>query len=633
MYVANLSCPNEINVEGTTAMRILLVEDDSFTVTALKKLLVTQQYQVDIAATGPAGWALVEANAYDLLLLDWMLPELDGIQLCRQLRARQDGSNQRTPVLLMTAFDSQTHRVTGLDAGADDYVVKPFDAEELLARIRALLRRSGAVLSSIVEWGELQLDPRDCRVTHQGQLLYLTSMEYRILELLLRNPRQIFSQQALIDRLWAFEKTPTENTVRAHIRGLRKKLRQEGAEQAVETVHGFGYRLGALRKQKESGRPEIQAGDGGELDRLWEQNRGIYLERMAILEQAIATLQANTCTADLKQQARQQAQQQAHTLVGSLGSYGLKAASRLCREIEQHLQGEMDPLSLERLAAKVAQLNPLIQQGAESDQPLASVDSRPSLDLSLLIVDDDAALAQAILSAAEQRGIQATAIVDQVTAQRTIRQICQQNIAPPDILLLNLCFLGSANVGLGFLEALMAHPTLRVIVFSAQQDLATRVKAMQLGSWQFLPKPIAPAQAIDLAVQLWQQSTAVRNRLLVVDDDPQTLAALQQILQPEGFELTLLQDARQFWEVLQQSNPDLLIVNVEMPNFSGIDLCRVLRNDPHHSQLPVVFLSAHSDAETVHQAFAAGADDFLTKPIHPTEFRIRLINRLRRSQH
>lgn len=151
-------------------MRISLVEDDAFTAAALKKLLIAQQHQVDVAVTGLAGWQLVESNAYDLLL-DWMLPELDKISFCCQLRSQQDGSNQRTPILLMTAFDYQTHRITGLDAGADDYVVKPFDAEELLARIRALLRRSESVLSSIVERGDLQLDPRDCRVTHRGQML------------------------------------------------------------------------------------------------------------------------------------------------------------------------------------------------------------------------------------------------------------------------------------------------------------------------------------------------------------------------------------------------------------------------------------------------------------------------------
>ena len=612
-------------------MRILLVEDDAFVAAALRKLLVAQQYQVNVAATGRAGWKLVEANTYDLLLLDWMLPELDGISFCRQLRSRQDGSNQRTPILLMTAFDSQMHRITGLDAGADDYVVKPFDAEELLARIRALLRRMGTVLSSVVEWGDLQLDPRDCRVTHRGQPLSMTAMEYRILELLLRNPRQIFSQQILIDRLWAFEKTPTEATVRAHIRGLRKKLRQVGSDDAVETVHGFGYRLGeAVNKQENEAAKTVEETLG--LTALWEKNRQSYLERMAVLEQAIAALQNHTCTEELKQQAKRQI----HTLLGSLGSYGLESASFLCRDIEQSLNADISQIPTEFLAAQIVRLNQLIEQGSERVETLtneADSSRSPHSLLKLLIIDDDAALAEVLLTEAEGYDVQAEAIVDLATAQRTVRQVCQGMIAPPDILLLNLCFFGAASVGLGFLEALTStHPALRIMIFTAQQDLVTRVKATQLGSWQFLRKPIAPEEVLKLAIQLWQQSIATKNRLMIVDDDPQTLAFLQQLLQPEEFELTLLQDSLLFWDTLQQSRPDLLIVDVEMPNFSGIELCRVLRNDPHHSRLPVVFLSAHRDAETIHQAFVAGADDYLTKPIHPTELRIRLINRLGRLQ-
>jgi DNA-binding response OmpR family regulator len=616
-------------------MRILLVEDDAFVAAALKKLLVAQQYQVDVAATGLAGWELVKANIYDLLLLDWMLPGLDGVSFCRQLRSLQDGSNQRTPILLMTAFDSQTHRIIGLDAGADDYVVKPFDTEELLARIRALLRRMGTVLSSVVEWGDLQLDPRDCQVTHRGQPLSMTAMEYRILELLLRNPRQIFSQQILIDRLWAFEKTPTEATVRAHIRGLRKKLRQVGAGDAVETVHGFGYRLGKAVKEQENEAAETVEETTAEtlgLTALWEKNRQSYLKRMAVLEQAIAALQNHTCTEDLQQQAKRQI----HTLVGSLGSFGLEAASILCRDIEQSLNADISQIPIEFLAAQIVRLNQLVEQGSERVETLtnrADPKRSPQPLPKLLIIDDDAALAQALLTESKGCNVRADAIVDLTTAQRTVRQICQGVIASPDILLLNLCFFGAASVGLEFLEALTStHPALRVMIFTAQQDLVTRAKATQLGSWQFLQKPIAPEQLLKLAIQLWQQSIATKNRLMIVDDDPQLLASLQHLLQPEGFELTLLQDSLLFWDTLQQSRPDLLIIDVEMPNFSGIELCRVLRNDPHHSRLPVVFLSAHRDAETIHQAFVAGADDYLTKPIHPTELRTRLINRLGRLQ-
>ena len=179
-------------------MRILLVEDDESVAEVLMKALTSQHYLVDLATDGEAGWELAEAFEYDLILLDLMLPKLDGISFCRQRRALCD----RTLILLLTAQDDRINKVTGLDAGADDYVVKPYDLDELLARIRALLRRGSSTLSPVIEWENLRFDPSNCSVTYSGQLLHLTSKEYAVLELFLRNTHRIFSQSALLDHLW-----------------------------------------------------------------------------------------------------------------------------------------------------------------------------------------------------------------------------------------------------------------------------------------------------------------------------------------------------------------------------------------------------------------------------------------------
>ena len=143
----------------------------------------------------------------------------------------------------MTANEIGANRVIGLDSGADDFVVKPFDTGELLARIRALLRRGGVFTSSVLEWSALRLDPSSCRVTWGGDLVRLTAKEYEILELFLRNSGRIFSQSALIDRLWSWQESPTENAVRVLIKSLRQKLRQVGAGDVIETLYGLGYRL------------------------------------------------------------------------------------------------------------------------------------------------------------------------------------------------------------------------------------------------------------------------------------------------------------------------------------------------------------------------------------------------------
>jgi DNA-binding response OmpR family regulator len=224
-------------------MRILLVEDDERIANALTETLRDRQYLVEVAADGEYAWNLIEAFAYDLIILDVMLPKLDGISLCKRLRRK----GYMTPVLMLTARDTSSDKVVGLDAGADDYVVKPFDLAELTARIRALLRRGKETLPPVLEWEHLCLDPTSCEVTYNGQLLHLTPKEYKLLELFLRNNRRVFSRSAILDHLWSYEAPPVEDAVKVHIKDLRKKLKAVGAPpDFIETVYGLGYRLKQL---------------------------------------------------------------------------------------------------------------------------------------------------------------------------------------------------------------------------------------------------------------------------------------------------------------------------------------------------------------------------------------------------
>jgi DNA-binding response OmpR family regulator len=221
-------------------MRILLVEDNQPVARSLTDALEKQHYTVDWVADGETGWQQIEAMTYDLILLDVMLPQVDGISLCRRVRS----SGIATPVLMLTARDTSTDKVLGLDAGADDYVVKPFDLPELSARIRALLRRSTTTTSSLLVWERLSLDPSKFVVTYADTPLELTRKEYAILELLLRNGDRVLSRSAFIDRLWALDVIPGEEAVKFHIKELRKKLKSAGAPpNLIETVYGLGYRL------------------------------------------------------------------------------------------------------------------------------------------------------------------------------------------------------------------------------------------------------------------------------------------------------------------------------------------------------------------------------------------------------
>jgi DNA-binding response OmpR family regulator len=224
-------------------MKVLLVEDDELLAGVIAEFLTDHLHVVEVVTDGESAWNQISALEYDLILLDVMLPKLDGIRLCQRLRAH----GYSVPVLMVTARDTSTDKVLGLDAGADDYMVKPLDFPELLARIRALLRRGSSVSSPILEWGDLHLDPATYEVSYHDNTLRLTPKEYKLLELLLRNGRRILSRNTIIERLWSFEKPPEEGTVKTHIKSLRKKLKVVGAPtNLIETVHGIGYRLKEL---------------------------------------------------------------------------------------------------------------------------------------------------------------------------------------------------------------------------------------------------------------------------------------------------------------------------------------------------------------------------------------------------
>lgn len=221
-------------------MRILLVEDDDRIAKPLAEDLRHQHYVIEIASDGIEGWEYAQAVAYDLVLLDLMLPRLDGISLCKRLRA----SGYLGLVLMLTAKDTTTDKVIGLDAGADDYLVKPFELEELAARIRALLRRPSEMRSPVLKQDELTLDSACHTVTYAGNSLDLTSKEYLILEHLLQKSGQVFTRTILLDKLWELDRTSGENTVKTHITNLRRKLKAAGCQdKLIETVYGVGYRL------------------------------------------------------------------------------------------------------------------------------------------------------------------------------------------------------------------------------------------------------------------------------------------------------------------------------------------------------------------------------------------------------
>jgi two-component system response regulator MprA len=216
--------------------RILIIEDDEEILRVLKRVLTYEGYSVDTALTGQAGLTLAQEQVPDLVVLDWMLPRMDGLEVCRRL---QKLGNQ--PIMMLTAKDTTQDRVQGLDAGADDYVVKPFEIEELLARIRALLRRTAADRVKVLEFADLKLDSSSRQAIRGEREIELTAKEYDLLELFMRHPRQVMTREVIFDQVWDYDFGGESNVLDVYIRYLRQKLEEQGEPRLIYTVRGVGY--------------------------------------------------------------------------------------------------------------------------------------------------------------------------------------------------------------------------------------------------------------------------------------------------------------------------------------------------------------------------------------------------------
>ncbi len=220
-------------------MRILLVEDEVKIADFIRKGLSEQGYAVDAACDGEQALDWLAAAEFDIIVLDVMLPVLDGIEVCRELRRR----GLHTPVLMLTARDAVEDRVRGLDSGADDYLVKPFAFAELLARLRALARREGPALGTHLQMGELVLDTNTREVSRRGQPIALTSKEYALLEHLMRHPNQVLTRTMIAEHVWNYDFDNATNVIDVHIRNLRRKVDDPFPAKLIHTVRGAGYRL------------------------------------------------------------------------------------------------------------------------------------------------------------------------------------------------------------------------------------------------------------------------------------------------------------------------------------------------------------------------------------------------------
>lgn len=520
-------------------MRVLLVENDEQVSTAVKAALTKQLYTVDIAIDGQAGWELVEAIEYDLILLAVMLPKIDGIQFCKRLRNR----GRSTLVMMITSKSAIADRVLGLDSGADDYIVKPIVFAELEARIRALFRRKTASISTILRWGKLQLDCHTREVLYDQTRLDLTSKEFAVLERLLAG--RVHSQSDLVDHLWSLDEDPRkEEAVRALIKRLRQKLKAIDAEDLIETVYGQGYRLNPeLREPIRSLPPKREVPSTLKPYRVQRQPEVlVVLPDQQLLDQIIqeaVSYSIQVTGASTSEIAQIQLRHQPFDLIVLdcdlglpkwmiydtpvllLKSLNAKCEQNLYAQIRGSLYYPITPAQL--LKASLEQLEPT--------QPLMQ---------RVMLIDDDPMVVRLIKGILEDRNIQINAITNPLRIWEELESFA------PDLVILDVKL---PHVdGLRLCQAIredVRWSWLPVLFLTALHNLDIIREIFTVGADDYVSKPIVPAELIERVSKRLTRMQHIRHQ---ADFDPLTNLPTQQ--QARGMLRQLLHLAHQNQQVL-----------------------------------------------------------------------------------
>ncbi len=374
------------------------------------------------------------------------------------------------------------------------------------------------------------------------------------------------------------------------------------------------------------GEAELRRGASAALAAVWEQRKEAVLGSIRLLEEGIHLVKERQ-----DDEVRAKARREAHKLAGSLGTFGYDKGSALASEIQEILASEaqLDEIQALRLAYLARELGREVGRPSVPVEPIGASPESPSEsgDRKLLLVESDAGLMEELCDEASGHGIRVIPATELDEAEGALER------EQPDIVLLGLGFPQAADDTMAFLRRVSERlPELPVVVLTESDALTDRIEVARLGGRGFLNKSLSPSKVMAAVAEFFPRIKTSSAKIMAVDDDPSVLAALRAVLEPEGMELTPLQDPLRFWEALHEVAPDLLVLDVDMPGVEGVELCRVVRNDPLWKELPILFLTGSVTRESVSRVFAAGADDFVRKPFVGPELVSRIQNRLERVQ-
>ncbi len=361
-----------------------------------------------------------------------------------------------------------------------------------------------------------------------------------------------------------------------------------------------------------------QSAISAKIAQAWaDRFKAVTHERVAILDNFATAVFENQGSDESHQQARTTA----HKLAGSLGGFGFPEGSKIAKKIEQLLMNpSLSQAAREQFISLVKELQIDLQHQPFKENERAKL----SHNLLLLTVDDNIQFTQQLEQAALEWGVRIVIAKNTAEARKLLQK---ERIGA---ILLKISF--PEAEGLALLEELsQIKPSLPIAVLMEGGTLENRLSIVNQGANLVLPEPVSCQNALASLIELVENS-GWGAKIMIVDDDPQVLQALEIALQPWGFQLTTLNDPKKCWDLLETTNPDLLVLDLEMPEFNGIELCQVLRSDRRWQKLPILFLSAHQDRQSQTQAFAIGADDYICKPVKGAELAHRILNRLKRSK-